>query len=108
MSEIHRYKLVVKDFDAELVPCDFGSYVEYREHVAHIKQLEQELAEAKKESLASKQDSLAALNDQARYQWLLENCKITLLTYFFGNGCINKAIKDAENVIDAAIKESSK
>jgi hypothetical protein len=40
MSEIQRYKLVVGDFDAELLPDDFGSYVEYRDHQANIKELE--------------------------------------------------------------------
>lgn len=68
---------------------------------ARIYQLEQELAEAKKESLASKQDSLAALNDQARYQYV----RNMLLEDFSG---IKGDYTAFDKAIDAAIKESSK
>jgi hypothetical protein len=65
MSEIQRYKLVVGDFDAELLPDDFGSYVEYRDHQANIKELESQLAEAKKVAAT---DEIRAIGELMRTQ----------------------------------------
>jgi multidrug resistance efflux pump len=92
MSEIQRYKLVVGDFDAELLPDDFGSYVEYRDHQANIKELESQLAEAKKDALEAKQD-------QARYQYIFK--KMVVMSETGSRAFVGR--EEVEPYVDAAI-----
>lgn len=42
--------------------------------------------------------------DAARYRWLRENRATLLITGFFGNGCINRAIDEVDKAIDRAIE----
>lgn len=42
--------------------------------------------------------------DAKRYQWWKRHKEITLLTSFFGNGCVNKTIAMVEAEIDAALR----
>jgi hypothetical protein len=44
-----------------------------------------------------------AETDAKRYRWLRKNRFVTLITMWFGNGCVNKTIEDAEAKLDAAI-----
>lgn len=41
--------------------------------------------------------------DAKRYRWLCRNKSVTLLTGFFGNGCVNKSFSDMESVIDESL-----
>lgn len=43
--------------------------------------------------------------DAARYRWLREHRDVTLLTAFFGNGCVNKYRYDIDAHIDAALSQ---
>lgn len=99
MSQLQRY-----DFSSDgHYPSNSGGWVDADEAEAKISQLEQELAEAKKEGLEAKQD-------QARYQWLrnpdnqyhedLPNVSDSSFNVYF--------VEDLDRVIDEqiAIKES--
>jgi hypothetical protein len=97
MSEIQRYKLVVGDFDAELLPDDFGSYVEYRDHQAKIKELESQLEQAKKEGLEAKQD-------QVRYQWIVADVNKDGGMKF--DEYLYTSFETLNEFIDAAIQEN--
>lgn len=41
--------------------------------------------------------------DATRYRWLRERRDVTLITMFFGNGCVNKTIEMAEAALDEAM-----
>jgi hypothetical protein len=41
--------------------------------------------------------------DAARYRWLRSRRDVTLITMFFGNGCVNKTIEMAEAKLDEAM-----
>ena len=58
-------------------------------------------------------DALKAENeklrkDAERYLWLRENRMVSLLVIFFGNGCINRDIKEVDAAIDAAMTPDTK
>ena len=42
--------------------------------------------------------------DAARWRFLCEKYDVSLLTTFFGNGCINKKIDDVNRAIDTAME----
>lgn len=49
-------------------------------------------------------DKLAELQrEAARYRWLRTRRDVTLITMFFGNGCVNKTIEMAEAEMDKAM-----
>lgn len=50
----------------------------------------------------------AAEKDAARYRQLWKDRHVTLLTAFFGNGCVNKTQAEVESILDAAIAELAK
>ena len=50
-------------------------------------------------------DHIAQLEkDAARWRFLCEKYDVSLLTTFFGNGCINKKIDDVNRAIDTAME----
>ena len=50
-------------------------------------------------------DRIAKLEkDAGRYRFLCEKYDVSLLTTFFGNGCINKKIDDVNRAIDTAME----
>lgn len=42
--------------------------------------------------------------DAARWKWWRTNRHVTLVTAFFGNGCINRNVEEAEAIIDAVLE----
>ena len=52
-------------------------------------------------------DHIAKLEkDAGRYRFLCEKYDVSLLTTFFGNGCINKKIDDVNRAIDTAMESN--
>lgn len=90
MSEIKRYCFEqVTENDCAMIEDAYGQYVTFDDHESRIKQLEQELAEAKK--------------DQARYQWIVrdfDTAKMKLEDYLYTD------FESLDDFIDSAIKES--
>ena len=61
------------------------------------------IAELERANAALAEQLAEARKDAERWQWTRENMAITLLTYFFGNGCVNRTLKEVESQIDAAL-----